>query len=129
MNDQKLDDLVIQYALDKKQLDVYKKVCEDESSSIKRTMADKQLSEYSVNNYTVKRIIQHREDLDEEKLVSILQHNHILNVIKMKPYVDFDALESEIYLGNIPDHVLVDISKIKQVKEVETLKLTIKKEK
>ena len=52
-----------------------------------------------------------------------------IGIVKTREYIDEDALESAIYNGLIPDDVMDKIKECMTVKEVETIRLTTKKEK
>ena len=52
-----LDELVPQYALNKKEFDSYKKLCEEENKSIKSIMQDLALQHYSVGGYKITKTV------------------------------------------------------------------------
>ena len=52
------------------------------------------------------------------------------NIIKTKPYVDFDALENALYNSKLSEKQVSDLNRAKEVKEVVTLRVSkIKKKK
>ena len=46
------------------------------------------------------------------------------DIIKTKSYVDMDVLESAIYNNLIPNDVLIEMNKCREIKQVQTLKIT-----
>lgn len=118
-----LEELVVRYALNKNELDSYKKICDKENAEIKARMAELDMDEVIAGDYVAKLTIQKRESMDEDMLLEILRNNNYTNVIRTKEYVDMDLLEREIYNGNVDKDTLVAMQKCKSVKEVPTLKI------
>jgi len=122
-----LDELIPAYAENKSILEDYKKICDTENKKIKEYMTD---SVYETGGYKATKIVQTRESMNEDKLLEVLQHyTWSVDVIKMKPYVDMDALESLMYKGTLSKEVLMEIDKCRESKEVVTLRVTKIKEK
>lgn len=119
----KLEELVVTYALNKNELDSYKKICDKENAEIKARMAELDMNEVLAGDYVAKLTIQKRETMDEDMLLEVLRNNNYTNVIRTKEYVDMDLLEREIYNGNVDKDTLVAMQKCKSVKEVPTLKI------
>lgn len=119
----KLEELVVTYALNKNELDSYKKICDKENAEIKARMAELDMDEVIAGDYVAKLTIQKRESMDEDMLLEILRNNDYTDIIRTKEYVDMDLLEREIYNGNIDSDTLVAMQKCKSVKEVPTLKI------
>ena len=119
----KLEELVVTYALNKNELDSYKKICDKENAEIKAKMAELDMNEVLAGDYVAKLTIQKRETMDEDMLLEVLRNNNYTNVIRTKEYVDMDLLEREIYNGNVDKDTLVAMQKCKSVKEVPTLKI------
>lgn len=124
-----LDTLIPQYAVNKSELDSYKKICDKENAQIKELMKDFVLSNYTAGGYKASYIVQHRESMNEDVLLEIAHQYGIPEIVKTKEYIDFDALENAIYNGKISQDILVEMDKAKEVKEVVTLKLSKVKEK
>ena len=118
-----LEELVVRYALNKNELDSYKKICDKENAEIKARMAELDMNEVLAGDYVAKLTIQKRETMDEDMLLEVLRNNNYTNVIRTKEYVDMDLLEKEIYNGNVDKDTLVAMQKCKSVKEVPTLKI------
>ena len=118
-----LEELVVRYALNKNELDSYKKICDKENAEIKARMAELDMDEVIAGDYVAKLTIQKRESMDEDMLLEVLRNNNYTNVIRTKEYVDMDLLEREIYNGNVDKDTLVAMQKCKSVKEVPTLKI------
>lgn len=118
-----LEELVVRYALNKNELDSYKKICDKENAEIKARMTELDMNEVLAGDYVAKLTIQKRESMDEDMLLEILRNNDYTDIIRTKEYVDMDLLEREIYNGNIDSDTLVAMQKCKSVKEVPTLKI------
>ena len=128
----KLDDLntlIPQYAMNKSELDDYKKICEKENAQIKAIMADFALQHFEVGGYKASYSVSTRESMNEKLLLQIAHNYGIPEIIKTKEYIDFDALENVIYNGRISQEVLLEMDKAKEVKEVVTLRVSKIKEK
>lgn len=125
-----LDTLIPTYAKNKAMLDDYKKICDDENKQIKELMDE---GSYETSGWKATKSIQHRETMNEDKLLDILKQYptacYEQGLIKTKEYVDMDVLESMIYKGVIDKNVLLEIDKCRESKEVVTLKVTKVKEK
>ena len=124
-----LEKAIPQYALNKSELDAYKKLCEKENAEIKEAMEILGKDTVEVGTYIAKRIVQKRENVNEEILLNVAHFYDLGNIIKTKEYIDFDALEDAIYKGDIPNEVLLEMDKAREVKEVVTLKISKVKEK
>ena len=127
-----LDVLVPQYALNKAEMDSYTKICKRENAQIKDIMTDLALQHYTSEDIKVTCSVSQREKLDEDILLDIFNKNVSTNlgIVKTKEYIDFDALESAIYKGLIPENILLEMDKAREVKEVVTLKVgKVKKKK
>lgn len=123
-----LDTLIPAYAKNKAMLDDYKKICDDENKQIKELMDE---GSYETNGWKATKSIQHRETMNEDKLLDLLRKAGFSqsSIIKTKEYVDMDELESAIYKGLIEKDILLEIDKCRESKEVITLKVTKIKEK
>lgn len=129
-----LDELIPRYAQNKAEMDSYKKICDSENAQIKALMADLDDPVYEAGGYKATYSVQERESMNENVLLEILKHNTGNNsvvlsspdfgIVKLKEYIDFDALEKAIYDGKISDDVLLEMNKAKEVKEVVTLRVT-----
>lgn len=128
---QRLDKLIPQYAANKSELDNYKKVCDKDNAQIKQLMTELALSWYKTEDYKISRIVQKREKLNEDILLDLFIQDTDLkdiaeryNIIKLKEYIDMDALEKAIYNGGLSDGDLLKLNKAKETKEVTTLRLS-----
>lgn len=123
-----LDTLIPTYAENKAMLDDYKKICDDENKQIKELMEE---GSYETGGWKATKSIQHRETMNEDKLLELLRKAGFSqsSIIKTKEYVDMDELESAIYKGLIEKDILLEIDKCRESKEVVTLKVTKIKEK
>ena len=123
-----LDELVPKYAQDKAELDALKKVCESENNSIKTQMYELGEDVYTAGGYTAKRVVSHREVINEELLIAMLQKHKIEGVIKTKEYVDMDALENYLYNNEPSAELAADLAKCKSDTEVIQLRISKAKE-
>lgn len=125
-----LDELIPRYAENKSLLDDYKKICDEENKQIKDMMEE---GSYEANGYKATKSVQHRETMNEDKLLDIMRNHkdlaEVCELIKTKDYIDMDALESAIYKGKISNDILMEIDKCREVKEVVTLRISKVKEK
>ena len=128
-----LDDLIPNYALNKKELDTYKKVCDTVGAKIKDLMFAADKDEYRAGDWIAKRTVVHKETLDEAKLIQVLRKYDIPGIIKTKEYVDMDALEAYLYnmykdetrlLDDSISAISRDIANCREVKE--EVRLTVK---
>lgn len=132
-----LDELIPQYAQNKSEFDGYKKICEKENAQIKAIMATLPDNVYEAGGYRVTYSIQHKDKMDEEILLSLFSSvpgfvsiADSYNIVKSKPYIDFDALERAIYDNALSKEQIVELDKANISNDVPVLRLTkIKKEK
>lgn len=120
----KLDELIPIYGQHDLEFKQLKKVCDSEKEEIKKQMIEQGLSSESYGGFKVTNTISKRESFDEEKAMDILKAGGIKNVIKTKEYLDMDALENELYAGNIPKEIALLLDKCRNETEVVTLKCT-----
>ena len=123
----KLKELIKQYALNKSELDAYDKLCKQENAEIKTMMEELGASEVDVDDYIAKRVVQKRENMNEEMLLNIAHLYGIPEIVKTKEYIDYDALENAIYTGKLSKDIILEINKARETKEVVTLRITKKK--
>ena len=132
-----LTQLIERYGTLKGEMDSYKKQVDADNKAIKEIMAENNLTEASGGGYIAKYSETVSNNFDEAKLLEKLENMTYkdancscpvsvksIGVIKMKPYVDMEALENAIYNGQIS---AVDLADCRIV--VKTPRLTIKKEK
>ena len=127
-----LMELVPKYALNKSELDSYKKMCDVDGNRIKELMASEELDEVEASGYICKRVVQHRETMQEDKMLDVLhkaKNIEHLGLIKTKEVVDTDALESALYHGDIPEELVTELNKCFDTKEVVTLRVGSSKKK
>ena len=92
-------------------------------------MKDYAAQRYEAGNYVATYSISHRDTMNEEKLLQIAHKYGIIEIVRTKEYIDFDALEKAIYKGRISSNVLLEMESAKESKEVVTLKVTKRKDK
>lgn len=122
--------LVDAFATVKAKYELLKKDVDERGKEIKQIMQDENLDSFDTGSYTAKFTLQRRETMDESKVINILQKRGFDGkIVKLKPYVDMDALESAIYHDELPKEVQDELSACVVVKEIPTLKVTKNKEK
>ena len=128
-----LDDLIPSYAVNKLELDSYKKICDSENSQIKSQMLDLGITAYSAGGYTAKYITSERTSMNEDKLLAIIKKHNIPDVIKTREYVDMDELENYLYHLDEEDDdakkIFKDIDTCRDIKEVVTLRISTERSK
>lgn len=131
---EKLETLIPQYVLNKQELDSYKKICDKENAEIKAIMRSAKLPSYSSNEYTVTYTVAKRESINEEKAISILKKSigtapDVYGILKVREYIDYDALEDAIYRGKLDSRIVAELNAAREVKEIETLRISKRKDK
>lgn len=136
-----LYELIPAYAQNKQEMDDYKKICDEQNKAIKKCMNEQELSETTVGDWTAKVTVQHREKMNEDALLTVLDTAVVkdengndvnprdLGIIKSKEYIDMDAVESAIYKGLIPTDVLMSMDSCRETTDVCTLRVTKAKKK
>ena len=69
----------------------------------------------------------HKDVYDEEEVIDILKKAGFKEIVKIKEYIDFDALEAALYNEKLPKDVLKKIAEHKH--DVATARLNIRKSK
>ena len=128
---QTLETLIPQYVLNKQELDSYKKLCDEENAEIKKIMRTEKVQAKTVDNYTVSYVVAKKESINEAKALSILNRfglgGGVLGIVKTREYIDYDALEKAIYSGALTNDVLSELDTTREIREVETLRISKKK--
>ena len=104
------------------------------NTEIKQIMEKDGLTEYTSDEYTVKKSVSVSESMNEEEMLKVLKADWAKRYgsmecpyIKTKQYVDMDVLESVLYAGELPQETVVALDKCRITKE--TVKLTLSKSK
>lgn len=119
-----LNELIDAYALNKSELDSYKKICDKENAEIKALMTELELDKAMTDDYVATLTVQRRETMDEDMLLEVLINCGYKDlVVRTKEYVDMDLLENAIYNEKIDRETLLQMNNCKSVKEVPTLKV------
>lgn len=124
-----LDELVVLYAEDKKNLDNLTKVCDSEKAEIKRQLETAGKKEHSAGGYTVKYVVSSRETMNEDKLLEVIKKFNITGVIKTKEYVDMDALESYLYNHELSANFATELDRCRDKTPIVQLRLSKTKQK
>ena len=121
-----LDSLIPQYFTVNSELTVIKKYRDKFNADIKDIMRDHALPNYIADGYKATLSISDTVTMDEDILLDILHKHPTLAFfcVKTKEYVDFDALESLIYKGEIGEDILLEMDKAKKTTTKETLRVT-----
>lgn len=131
-----LEILIPRYAQNKDKMESYKKLVDKDNKQIKEAMKSAGETDKEAGGYIAKYTVQQRESMNEDILISLFTSvpafakiQDELNIVKQKPYIDYDALESAIYGGKFTPEMLMDLDRAREVKEVVTLRVNkIKKE-
>ena len=132
---QKLDKLVLDYAVHKEEEGNLKKICDSENSQIKDIMSNEKLSKYEVGEWKVNYIESTREKMNEDKLLALLRLHFSkkqlkeMKLIKTVEQVDENALENAIYNNLVGADFVTEMAKCKETSVVASIRLTKRKEK
>lgn len=126
-----LDELISRYAMNKRELDSYKKICDTENAQIKDQMYELGIDSYSTKDgYTAKYIVSEKASFNEDKLLAVVKKYGITDVVKTREYVDMDALENYLYHLDEEDMtvkpVFEDIDSCRDVKQIVSLRVSKK---
>ena len=129
-----LKDLVDSYAQHNETFNELKKVVKDEGDEIKQRFLAEDISKFEGDGFSVSMSTRTTETLIEDKLLVLLKNSDIdqdvlSKVVKTKEYIDFDALESAIYKGDIMENVVATFDVCREVKETQVLRVNRKKKK
>ena len=131
-NNEDLNVLIPKYYENKAILDDYKKICDAENSQIKELLTTIDGGTYSVGDYTAKRIISHRENVNEAKMLEVLKRYNITEAIKTVEVLDTDALENFLYHADSENDPTIralsaELANCKSTTEVIQLRVSRKK--
>lgn len=128
VSEEELDKLIASYVLNKSEFDSLKKITERDNGRIKDMMLELNLSERQVGDRIVRRVVQERESLNEERLLELVKTKCPQEVqdrlIKTREYIDTDCLEDAIYTGTVSPEFLIDMDTCREVKQVVTLRVS-----
>lgn len=124
-----LEQLIPLYGQENEKLKTLDKEVKEYNGNIKKLMKAAGTKEICSEGWKASLSEANRETMNEERLLEIAHNHNLDKIIKTKEYIDYDALESEIYNFRIPEEVLLEIGSCKEVKVVETLRVTQLKEK
>lgn len=119
--EERLTELLPIYYTQKSEMDSIKKVVDKKNAEIKALMRESNLSEFVVGDIKATCSVSERESFIEEALIEKLKEMNVDGVIKMKEYVDMDALENAIYNGELN---AAELASCQEKKEVVTLRIT-----
>lgn len=122
-----LDELIPAYGQNKETLDNLSKVCKEENEKIKALLGNK--TEHIADGWRVYTTSRSNEKMDEDLLcakLSTFSKAYDLGIIKVREYVDTDALESAMYKGELTKEMIEVINKCRIVKP-PTVSLYVKR--
>lgn len=126
-NNEILEELLNNFYEDKQRADHFKKMADDYNSTIKKLFSEMDINEFETESGLVAKLtIQKRENFIEPKLIEYLKQNDFSDAIDLVEIINYDKLEDMIYNGRIDASLL---SEYKTIKEIPTLKVTVKKDK
>lgn len=100
-----LERVIDQYFEEDQKKKSLEKELKNKNAFIKGKLAELGEDIYETNVAKATISYQHRTSMDDEKCIEILKENckkkDLINVIKTKEYIDYEALESLIYNGGI----------------------------
>ena len=124
-----LNELVPLYGEKNTACNALKKEVADLNSNLKKVIKafDKQNEDIIIDGWKCKLTVTEDSVLNEARLIEFAkQHN--IDIIRQKEYIDFDALESLIYHGEIAKEVLIEMDSCKDDTTKETLRINKVKE-
>lgn len=129
-----LAELIPSYGQHKADYNALEKVCDIENAEIKSQILKSGQMKHEVDGWKASVSVRKDEKFNEDKLIKLLTTDTRFievgaDIVKQKPYVDFDALEEAIYRGDIDKDMLLELDKVKESKEVVTLRISKVKEK
>ena len=119
--EEKLQELIPRYQLNKSEMDSYKKIVDKDNKEIKMIMLESQLPEFVMGDIKATCSVSERQDFIEEALIEKLKNMKVRGIIKKKEYVDMDALENAIYNGKVN---AAELASCQTTKEVVTLRVS-----
>ena len=124
-----LDKLIPEYGEKNTECNALKKVVADLNSKVKTAihLALKENEDIKIGGWECKLSVEESSEMNEEKLIEFAKI-HKLDIIRQREYIDFDALENLIYKGDISKKILVEMSKCKEIKKKEVLRINRIKE-
>jgi len=126
---QTLEELIPIYGEQNTQCNALKKVVADLNSKIKKAIheAKKENKDIVVEGWNCKLSVDDDPVMNEARLIEFAK-KHKIDIIRIKEYIDFDALEKLIYGGDIPKEILLEMDSCKDANSKETLRVTKAKE-
>ena len=123
-----LKSICANYISIKAEADKYDKLAKSDNAEIKRQMFALHLKSCDTDLGTVKISEQESKSFREDDLIQYLKDNGVADgIVKMKEYVDMEALESAIYHEKLSKEVVAGMSSCEDKKV--TIKLLISKKK
>lgn len=126
IKEQNLDIAIQDFFKHKEKLEEYKKMADTENKFIKYIMNELELDKFMTSNGLQAKLTKsNKETFNEPALIEKLIESDVTKeAIKLVPQIDFNVLEDLIYNGKLDAS---ELTPYKEVKVVETLKVTMKK--
>lgn len=119
---QKLEELITHYHLNKVEADSYKKIVDKDNAAIKAIMLEENIPEViTADGLKATCSISYKESFVEDALIAKIKELGVDGVIKQKEYVDMEALENAIYHGQLN---AAELAPCQEKKEVVTLRVS-----
>ena len=132
MDRTEMDALVARYGRVDADIKALKKSNDADKELIKDYLAQQTESKWTAGGYTVQRVVSNSETMNEDKLLALMQKHRIdaeLNgILKVREYVDTDALETAIYQGKLSQDILTEMKECHETKTTVSLRCTKAKE-
>lgn len=124
-----IDEVVINFAEHKHELDTYKKMCDEENSQIKKFLLDTGETEHIAGGHKVKLSTRISEKLNEDAILQVAKQFGIEDaVIETKEYVNLDKLEAYLYNNTVSPEFADAINKCRETKTTYALSVSKVKE-
>jgi len=129
-----LSEAIERFFNNKTEADKYKKECDKDNKAIKDYFNDNGLDNFETNGLVCKMTTQDRSKLNEEALIyknecgMLAEDLEAMGIIQTKKFIDVDKLEDAVYRGDLSQSTLDQINLCWDIKEVQILKVTKKKE-
>lgn len=119
-----LEELVPLYGEKNTACNALKKDVADLNAKLKKVIkaVDKQNEDIEIDGWKCKLSVTEDSVMNEARLIELAK-KHNIDIIRQKEYIDFDALESLIYKGEISKDVLLEMESCKDDTTKETLRI------
>lgn len=119
-----LEELAQAYVENKRELDSYKKICDEENKQIKQVMEELGVDSVQVGNKSLKKIVTTSYKVNEPRMVEVLKKYNV-PAVRTVEVVDEEALESFLYHAEPEENkeLIAELNLCKTPSEVVQLRL------